>query len=77
MFDVQLIFAAPRNADEIRVFDVVAQGKVVASKVTVRPDAAQQTLRIPGVAIKETLRLEFVGSENGAVLCGVGLTRGE
>ncbi len=78
MHDVQLFFAVPKHHPEgVRVFDVHAQGKLVAENVTVQrgADNAAAELRLENIAIKNELHLRFVPKQGSPILSGVQIRR--
>ncbi|MEM8669400.1 MAG: PQQ-binding-like beta-propeller repeat protein [Planctomycetota bacterium] len=75
-YDIELLFGMPQEHDKkINVFDVLAQGKLVASDVTLSRDAdgrsAGSKKIIRDVEIANELKLEFVPKQGQAILSGV------
>ena len=76
--DVQLFFAAPQHpSGGVRVFDVYAQGNLVAENVTVGGADASATTRLllENVAINNELHLRFHPKQGSPVVSGVHIRR--
>ncbi|MEM8735015.1 MAG: hypothetical protein AAGG44_12370, partial [Planctomycetota bacterium] len=79
-YDVELTFAPPRGSVESREFDILLQGKLVASGLTLPTNRlgkpAQATKMIlADVPIAQTLELEFVAKSGSPVLNGLRITK--
>jgi hypothetical protein len=80
LHDVRLYFGVPRKADStIRVFDVWAQGKRVATDVTLDPHGdrgeAHLELSLVDIPIAEELQLRFIPKQGAPIVSGLQVIR--
>lgn len=77
--DIALYFARPARGSEIRVFDVYAQDKLVASDITLTSPETEDSndiaiVRLNKIQIQDEIHLRFAPKMGSAVLSGIDIT---